>query len=113
MGKLIIGAALLAGVALGAGGSAFSQTPPSGGPGGPDRGPGMWHDMDQMGPGRFEPGMRGMRHPPRAAVFMMSRGDTRMMIKCSDDEPTRACVDAASALIDKLGSSTAAGAGTH
>jgi len=43
-------------------------------------------------------------------VFMMSRGDNRIMIKCSDDEPTRACVDAASALLDKFGA--AAGAST-
>ena len=111
MGKVLIGAALLAGVALGAGGSAFSQTPPPGGPRGPDgtdRGPGMWREhMEHMEPGHFGPGMRGMRHPPRAAVFMMSRGDNRIMIKCSDDEPTRTCVDAASALLDKVGTGTA------
>jgi hypothetical protein len=110
MGRVLIGAALLAGVALGAAGTAFSQTPPRG-PDGPDRGPGAWHEMEHMGPGHFGPGMHGMRHPPRAAVFMMSRGDARIMIKCSDDEPTRACVDAASALLDKFGNN--AGAATH
>jgi len=110
MGKVLIGAALLAGVALGAAGSAFSQTPPPDRPRGPDgdRGPGMWRE--HMEPGHFGPGMRAMRHPPRSAVFMMSRGDNRIMIKCSDDEPTRACVDAASALLDKFGA--AAGAST-
>src|SRR4051794_35396983 len=92
MNKVLIGAALLAGVGLGAAGSAFSQTPPPppGGPGGPDRGPGMWHEWDHMGPGGH--GMHGMRrHPPHAAVFAFTRGDNRVMIKCADDEPTRAC----------------------
>jgi hypothetical protein len=47
-----------------------------------------------------------MRNPPRAAMFAISRGDTRVMIKCSDEESTRACVDAAGALLDKVGGAT-------
>jgi len=47
-----------------------------------------------------------MMHAPRAAVFAIRRGDTRVMIKCSDEESTRACIDAASALLDKVGTGT-------
>ena len=52
-------------------------------------------------------GMLGGMHPPKAAVFMFKRGDERIMIKCADDEPTKACVDGASTLIGKLAPSTA------
>lgn len=50
----------------------------------------------------MEEGMMHM-HPPKGAVFMFRRGDQRVMIKCADDEPTKACVDGAGALLDKLG----------
>ena len=71
--------------------------------------------MDGHGPmdgGRYGPNpymMRGMmermmRRPPptKAAVFRFHKGDARVDIKCAEDEPTKACVDAASTLIDKL-----------
>lgn len=60
----------------------------------------------QHGPGGMMPGMMhmmgGMMHPPRAAVFMFKRGDERIVIKCADNESTKACVDGASTLIGKL-----------
>jgi hypothetical protein len=48
--------------------------------------------------------MHGMHRPPmsKAAHFMFRRGDQVMEIKCSDDEPMKACVDAAAVLMDKL-----------
>ncbi|MBV8915478.1 MAG: hypothetical protein JOZ05_20880 [Acetobacteraceae bacterium] len=115
MGKILIGAALLAGIGIGAAGVAVAQTPPPGGPDGPGAQgpgghppfppgpPGMGFGMG--GPGR-PPGPHGMMmmRPPRGAVFAFRRGDTRIMIKCSDEESTRACVDGASALLDKVGS---------
>ncbi|HYZ63745.1 MAG TPA: hypothetical protein VE650_14950 [Acetobacteraceae bacterium] len=112
MGKVLIGAALLASVAIGAGGAAMAQTVPGapgspGGPGFPPGPPGFGEREGHGGFGEHEghgPGMHMMRHPPRSAVFAFRRGETRVFIKCSDDEPTRACVDAASALLDKLGS---------
>ena len=48
-------------------------------------------------------GGRHMRPPPsKAARFMFRKGDSVVAIKCADDEPTKACVDAGSALLDKL-----------
>ena len=45
-----------------------------------------------------------MRPPTtKAAVFHIRRGDTRIDVKCADDEPSAACVDAAVRLMDKLG----------
>lgn len=113
MRRVLFGAAVLAAMAgLAAGASA--QMPPGppggmpgmGGPPGPSDGPGMGGPgmgPGSFGPGPFGPGMRPRMPPPtKSAVFSFSRGDTRVMIKCADDEPTRACVDAAGALIDKL-----------
>ena len=43
-------------------------------------------------------------HPsPRRARFHIRRGDTRVDVRCAENEPTRACVDAAVTLLDKLG----------
>jgi hypothetical protein len=46
-----------------------------------------------------------MHHPPpsKAAHFRFMRGNDVMDVKCADDEPMRACVDATVTLIDKLG----------
>lgn len=118
MSKVLIGAALLAGMAVGAAGIAVAQTPPPGpggpsaqGPGGPGFPPGPpgMGGWGMGGPGRHPHGPHGMmEHPPRAAVFAINRGDTRIMIKCSDEEPTRACIDAATTLLDKVGAGTSA-----
>jgi hypothetical protein len=65
------------------------------GPGGPGgmRGPG--------GPHRFGP---PPAPPSKAAAFMIKRGDTRIQIRCAEDEAMQACVNAASALMDKVAS---------
>ena len=65
----------------------------------------MMNPMMMAGPaaGReMEEGMMMHMHPPKGAVFMFRRGDNRVMIKCADDEPTKACVDGATTLMDKL-----------
>jgi hypothetical protein len=38
----------------------------------------------------------------KAAAFRFKRGDAEIDIKCAVDEPTRACVEAAATLIDKV-----------
>ena len=53
------------------------------GHGGPGRG---WH----RGP------------PPRGASFHFERGDTSVGIRCPENEPVRACVDASVVLLDRL-----------
>ena len=60
-----------------------------------------------------EMGERMMRHmhPPKGAMFVFRRGDARVIIKCADDEPTKACVDGATALLDKLPNAPAASSG--
>ncbi|MBC9177384.1 hypothetical protein [Pseudoroseomonas ludipueritiae] len=85
--------------------------PPPGGPGmhrhgmrGPG-GPGMMHGP---GPHRFGP----PPPPSKAASFNFQNGDMRIRIRCAEDEPMQNCVNAASALIDKVGGMTSAPATT-
>ncbi len=40
--------------------------------------------------------------PSKAAHFRFTRGDGTIDVKCADDEPMRACVDATVMLLDKL-----------
>jgi hypothetical protein len=52
-------------------------------------------------------GYMGMRHPPmgmmqKSAGFRFKKDGAEIDIRCASDEPTKACVDAASVLIDKL-----------
>ncbi|MFC7737854.1 hypothetical protein ACFQX4_18925 [Roseomonas sp. GCM10028921] len=67
------------------------------------QGPGM------MGGGRGMEGhgpMHGGRHgppPSRAARFHLERGDATIDIRCVEGEPSRACVEAALLLLDKVG----------
>ncbi|WP_160003551.1 hypothetical protein [Rhizobium sp. 18055] len=112
-------------------GSAFAQQPPAPPPGaeppvadqqlapppppgGPDamnapRAPRDLADAPRRGPGHGEFGLRGHRPPPppppsKAAHFRIEDGDTKIDIKCADDEPTKACADLLLQVIDKLGS---------
>lgn len=110
---------LIAGVGmlLVVGGAAVAQTPPGmspggaagaptgamegpsgvGGPEGMNHGPmGRWMGMMH--------GHHGPHQPPvsKAAFFRLRKGDVSVGIKCADDEPTKACVDAAATLLDKL-----------
>jgi hypothetical protein len=52
-----------------------------------------------------------MGHPPmglpmmlhtKAAFFRFQRGGASITVKCAEDEPTQACVNAASALLDRV-----------
>jgi hypothetical protein len=86
--------------------------PPPGGPG--MRGPGMrGHGgpgmMGMRGPGGPEMGPHHFGPPPsKAASFAIERGDTRIRIRCAENEPMQACVNAASALLDKVNAATPA-----
>ncbi len=98
-----LGVVLAAGVALAQAPGADAPPPPQGEMG---RGPHgeMGHGpMDHIGPGMHGM-MHGMHRPPpsKAARFMFRKGDATVAIKCAEDEPTKACVDAGSALLDKL-----------
>ena len=46
--------------------------------------------------------MHAMMQASKAARFHFSRGENVVDIRCAADEPMKACVDAASALLDKL-----------
>ena len=54
-------------------------------------------------------GYMGMHRPPmmmmqKSAGFRFKRDGAEIDIRCAADEPTKACVDAAAVLIDKLAS---------
>ncbi len=78
--------------------------PPPGGPGGPPP-----HEMD--GPGgygrEFMHGRRMMPPPPKAAFFRFRKGDSSVTIKCADDEPTKACTDAATTMLQAINAAPA------
>lgn len=97
--------AATAAAALLAAGVAIAQPappPPEAAPRGPMDGPmGERRSPPPDMRGEMHGGMRPMR-PSKAAIFNFRKGDARVFIKCADDESTKACVDAASALMDKL-----------
>lgn len=107
----------------GAAGLALAQpapAPEAGGPIAPPAGPGPQAQAPMPpGPGPAGPGfgprgprgpemdrMRGFPHrpppPSRAASFHLQREDSVIHIRCAENEPTRACVDAAAVLLDKV-----------
>ncbi|MDJ0387791.1 hypothetical protein QMO56_06670 [Roseomonas sp. E05] len=49
--------------------------------------------------------MMGRHHPPvsSGASFRMRRGSDSIAIECSERESMQACVNAASAMLDKMG----------
>jgi len=91
-------------IVLGATGVATAQPTPPGAPGVETANEGAPDDHPAMrgGPPGMHPGMMRMMRPSRAARFHFSRNDGVVDVKCAEDEPMRACVDAASALLDKL-----------
>ena len=104
MKKLVLAGA--AAIVL-AGGAVLAQTPgqpappPPGAEGSPPHPPmdgahEHMHEHMHGGP----PWMRMMRM--RAAHFHFSRGENVVDISCAAEEPMKACVEAASALLDKL-----------
>jgi hypothetical protein len=76
---------------------------------GEGRGGMMGHHMGMMGGmmdhrmGMMGGGMRG----PRGAHFVFEREGAMIDLRCAENEPTRACVDAAAVLLDKLGAQPA------
>ncbi len=69
----------------------------------PGRGPWAMGPYGHPGMGEGYP-MHMWHHAPRsrAASFHVERGDAEIHIQCAEGEPTRACVDAASVLLDKI-----------
>lgn len=123
MKSLFITAAAVAALAT----SAAAQAPPNGpGPGQSFQPPGMGAPHPGApgpmgGPAAHRPPppggsmgammmdnemMEHHKHPPRpeGAHFKFTRGDNTIDVKCADDEPMRACVDAAGTLLDKVAS---------
>jgi hypothetical protein len=115
---------ILSAVALGAlAGTAFAQQPPAQPPavapapavdvaspppppGGPDRQPG-----EQAGPWLRGPSEdlapHGHRPPPppppsKAAHFRIEDGETKIDVKCADDEPMKACSDIVLTILDRF-----------
>jgi hypothetical protein len=90
-----IGAGLLATAAI-----VMAQTPPPS-PGGPPNPP---YFGGPPGPGhgpRFGPPM--MPPPPsKGAEFRLADGNRRILIKCADDDSTKACMDAVGPVLSKL-----------
>lgn len=85
---------------------AVMPPPPPGGPAGPE---------DHAGPPPRGPegpmGPHGHRPPPppppsKAAHFRVEDGDTRIDIKCADDEPMKSCADILLQVIDRLNGPT-------
>ena len=109
--KALLAVAGVAGVM--AAGVAVAQVPP-GGPGAPPPPGEMQRGEMQRGGEEMHGEMHGrggwmhrmMEHrmppPSKAAQFRFRKGDAMVDIKCAEDEPTTACVDAGSALLDKL-----------
>jgi hypothetical protein len=80
-----------------------SPPPP---PGGPDRQPG-----EQVGPSLRGPGEdlapHGHRPPPppppsKAAHFRIEDDETKIDVKCADDEPMKACADIVLNILDRF-----------
>jgi hypothetical protein len=140
MRKSMLMAGLLAAALAGTGGVAHAQQPPGNSPGAPPPPPGtsMMNGTMEMGPGPHHPPPNGMgmmnpmmmggpaagremeegmmmrMHPPKGAVFMFHDGDQHVLIKCADDESTKACVDGATTLMDKLDAAAdSGGSGTQ
>lgn len=63
------------------------------GPGAPP----AWRDGHPIGPFPFP--------RPRATIFRLKRGDAEIIVKCAEDEPTKACAEAASQFLDKAAAS--------
>lgn len=97
-------------------GTAFAQQPPAppaapaetatpGKPGDPPPPPPKPGEARPHGPGPDGPGPDGRRGPPpsKAAHFRIHSGDTRIDVKCADDEPMKACADILLQVMDKLG----------
>ncbi|MGO7091912.1 hypothetical protein [Rhizobium leguminosarum] len=90
-----------------------SSAPDDDGPmmGGPDARPGdrpdyRWHGRRGDIGFRGDMGFRGHRPPPpppsKAAHFRIEDGNTRIDLKCAEDEPMKACADLLLQVMDRL-----------
>jgi hypothetical protein len=77
--------------------------------GGPDARPGdrpdyRWHGRRGDVGFRGDMGFRGHRPPPpsKAAHFRIEDGNTRIDLKCAEDEPMKACADLLLQVMDRL-----------
>ena len=52
-------------------------------------------------------------HLPKGAVFVFRNGPQRVIVKCADDEATKACVDGATALFGAITGGGSVGAGNQ
>lgn len=102
-------AALAAAFAVTAGTALAQPAPPPPGPpaGGPEARAMPPGAESRPGPGPmmgYGPPGRGRHHgpPPRGASFHFERGEMEITIRCPENEPVRACVDAAVVLLDRL-----------
>lgn len=100
---VLIGAGLML---LAGSGAALAQMPPGGpeGEDGPHHGP-MGGPMMEHGPMMGGPMMRhwGHRGPMSGgAAFHFKKGDMEIGVRCSENEPTYACVQAVGELLGKL-----------
>ena len=57
-------------------------------------------------------GMGGMGGMGRGARFMLRAGDVRLAVQCSAGEPMKACVDAATSLMDRAKTMSPSGSGS-
>lgn len=100
---LLAGALLMLGAApaLAQDAGAPAMSPPAvGGPMAPLPRPPRWGEGG--GAERMALHRQFMEMMTKSAFFRFKRGDSEIDIKCAADESTKACVDAASALIDKV-----------
>ncbi|OLP53551.1 hypothetical protein BJF92_05140 [Rhizobium rhizosphaerae] len=76
-----------------AGEAAPPPPPPPGEAGRPPKGPGRpWMEEGRPMPPR----------PPKGAHFEIKKGDTKVEVKCADDEPMKACTDTLMQILDRV-----------
>jgi hypothetical protein len=101
MTKLAIGLGVAAGLTAVAAIAAVAQTPSGGpSPAGPGGGPGIFAHGPGGGPG-FGPPMMGPP-PSKGAEFRFGGDGRRILVKCADDDNTKACMDAVGPLLNKF-----------
>ena len=73
---------------------------------------GDWDDGPRGRGGDWHGGWGHHGGHQRGAGFLLQSGDTRLAVRCDQNESMRACVDAATTLLDRVRSLPSAGAGT-
>ncbi len=99
MNKIVLGLGFAALLVAAAALAQPAGPPPGGGSDGADNGPGP----QGRGPGFFM--RRPAPHPPalsKGAQFRFGEGNRRVLVKCADDDSTKACLDAVGPLLNKI-----------